>query len=583
MGVLLHAHYRLMGSGGQKVVMPAPVDKDTPNAPWWWDHLANQAADFRRAGFTAVLLPPVSKTASGAAPDADGYGLFDNYDIGSKNQFFSIPTRFGDHERLRRMIAVMHACGMQVYGDVVLHQYYGGDSGSYTYLGADGKTRNGRFPKHPSCFVGPPPRVPVDPVANPEGNFAFGDMASYINSTPKGYMLSGAIDAADWLTRTLGFDGYRVDDTKGMAVEAVRQFLESKAMAGRFAVGEYFDGDPSALHWWVENSGMGGRSAVFDFTLHWAIQAMCNNNSRWWMGGLQGAGYIGVDPTKAVTFVDNPDTDLSYGENVIWNKMLGYALILTAEGYPSVYYKDYSTDPGCYGLKPLIDNLIWIHENLAFGTTWTRWANDPQVYVFERQGYPGLLVALNNDQSNSYQRTVQTNFGPNNQLHEYTGKHPDIWTNGQGEATFTVPRNINGHSYLCFSRTGYAQPFSLGRMTTTQTFFGAVDLDNGPAMNGSVARPSRIWCQQGTAIEVELKPDTAGFSAASKIVLEIADDKGVVLKTAQYTASSNDARVSVDANKSGWFALRLTGDALPPTGAAYELAVNYTGTQELAL
>jgi len=583
MGVLLHAHYRLMGPGGQKVVMPAPVDKDTPNAPWWWDHLANQAADFRRAGFTAVLLPPVSKTASEAAPDADGYGLFDNYDIGSKNQFFSIPTRFGDHERLRRMIAVMHACGMQVYGDVVLHQYYGGGNATYTYLGADGKTRNGRFPKHPSCFVGAPPRVPVDPVANPEGNFAFGDMASYINSTPKGYMLSGAIDAADWLTRTLDFDGYRVDDTKGMAVEAVRQFLESKAMAGRFAVGEYFDGDPSALQWWAENSGMGGRSAVFDFTLHWAIQAMCNNNSRWWMGGLQGAGYIGVDPTKAVTFVDNPDTDLSYGENVIWNKMLGYALILTAEGYPSVYYKDYSTDPGCYGLKPLIDNLIWIHENLAFGTTWTRWGNDPQVYVFERQGYPGLLVALNNDQSNSYQRTVQTSFGPNTQLHEYTGKHPDIWTNAQGEATFTVPRNINGQSYLCFSRTGYAQPFSLGQMTTTQTFFGAVDLDNGPAMNGSVARPNRIWCQQGTAIEVELKPDTAGFSAASKIVLEIADDKGVVLKTAQYTASSNDARVSVDPNKSGWFALRLTGDGLPPNGAAYELTVRYTGTQELAL
>ena len=44
-----------------------------------------------------------------------------------------------------------------------------------------------------------------------------------------------------------------------------------------------------------------------------------------------------------------------------------------------------------------------------------------------------------------------------------------------------------------------------------------------------------------------------------------------------------DARVSVDANKSGWFTLRLTGDGLPLTGAAYELTVRYTGTQELAL
>ncbi|MBV9769633.1 MAG: hypothetical protein JOZ32_08685 [Bryobacterales bacterium] len=580
MGVILHAHYRLMGPGGQKIVMPAPVDKNTPNAPWWWDHLANQAANFRRSGFTAVLLPPVCKTASGAAPDADGYGLYDNYDIGSKNQFFNIPTRFGDHERLRRTIAIIHACGMQVYGDVVLHQYYGGDNGTYKYLGADGKTLNGRFPKHPSCFVGAPPRVPVDPVANPEGNFAFGDMVSYIHSIPKNYTLQGAIEAGDWLTRTLGLDGYRVDDTKGLAVEAVREFLESKSMANKFAAGEYFDGNPSALHWWVENSGMGARCNAFDFALHGTIQSMCDNNSSWFMGQLAGAGYIAIDPTKAVTFVDNPDTDLSYGENVIWNKMLGYALILTAEGYPSVYYKDYSTDAGCYGLKPLIDNLIWIHENLAFGTTLTRWGNDPQVYVFERQGSPGLLVALNNDQYASYPRTVQTSFGPNTQLHEYTGKHPDIWTNGLGEATFTIPRNVNGQSYLCFSRPDYGQPFSLNQIPTVQTFFGAADLDTGPAQNGSSAKANRIWCQKGTHIEADLKPDTSGWRAGAKIILEIAGNQGTVLKSAEYTAESKDMRLSIQAEQSGWFQLLVRGNGLPSGGAAYELTVSYTGTQD---
>jgi len=582
-GVVLHAHYRRMGPDGQKIVMPAPVDTDTPNAPWWWDHLASQAADFRRAGLAAVLLPPVSKSASGAAPDADGYGLYDNYDIGSKSQVFNVPTRFGDQARLRRMIAIMHACGLDVYADVVLHQYYGGNNGTYKYLGADGKTVNGRFPKHPSCFVGSPPRVPVDPVANPVGNFAFGDMVSYIHSTPKGYMLNGAIDAADWLTRTLDVEGYRIDDTKGMAVEVVRQFLDSKSMAGRFAVGEYFDGNPSALHWWVWDSGMGGRCATFDFTLHWTIQAMCNNSSRWWMGGLQNAGYIATDPLNAVTFVENADTDLSFGENVMWNKILGYALILTAEGYPAVYYKDYSTDPGCYGLKPLIDNLIWIHENLAFGPTWTRWGGDSQVYVFERQGYPGLLVVLNNDQWNSYQRTVQTSFGANVQLHEYTGKHQDIWTDGLGRATFTVPRNINGLSYLCFSRTGYGQAFSLNQRTTTQTFFGAADLDTGPAENDHAPEAGRIWCQRGTPIEAELKPDTTGWGTGSKIIVDILDGQGKVLTSAQYTEHSKHARMRMIADHSGWIVLRVTGHGLPVAGAAYALTVTYTGTQEFAL
>jgi alpha-amylase len=578
MGVLLQAHYRLLGPKGEKIVMPAPIDKGTPHAPWWFDHLAGQAPDFRKAGFSAVLLPPVCKTASGAAPDADGYGLYDNYDIGSKNQVFNIPTRFGDRERLQRCIAIMHASGLDVYADVVLHQYDGGSNGTYTYLGAHGKARSGRFPKHPSCFVGSPPRVPVDPVADPQGNFGFGDMVSYLHSTPKGYMLNGAIAAADWLTRSLDVQGYRIDDTKGLAVEVVRQVLDSKSMTNRFAVGEYFDGNPANLHWWVWESGMWGRCNAFDFPLHWTIQAMCNNSSRWWMGGLQGAGYVATDPMNAVTFVDNPDTDLSFGENVIWNKMLGYVLILTAEGYPCVYYKDYSTDGGCYGLKPHIDNLIWIHENLAFGSTLTRWGGDPQVYVFERQGYPGLLVALNNDQWNSYQRTVQTSFGPNVQLHEYTGKYGDIWTDEQGRATFAIPRNENGQSYLCFSRVGYGRPFSLKQRTTTQTFFGAGDLDIGPVGNSTVTA-GRIWCQQNTTIHGIL---TGSWSPGTTVVVDVVDEDGKVSASVQSGGGGHSTPFETKATKSGWFKLQLTGRGLPQQGENYELTVTYTGTQGLA-
>jgi alpha-amylase len=580
-GVLLHANYRRWGANGQKIVVPAPIDKDTPHAPWWWDHLAGQAADFKRCGFSAVLLPPVCKSASGAAPDADGYGLYDNYDIGSKNQVYNRPTRYGDDERLRRMVGVMHACGLDVYADVVMHQYDGGNNGTYRYLGSDGKTPNGRFPKHPSCFVGAPPMVPVDPVANPEGNFGFGDMVSYLHSIPANYMLDGAIDAADWLTRTLDVEGYRIDDVKGMAIVPVREVLNAKSMAGRFAVGEYFDGNASALRWWVWDSGMAARCSVFDFTLHWTIQAMCNNSSRWFMGQLQGAGYIAVDPMKAVTFVDNPDTDLSDGENVIWNKLLGYALILTAEGYPSVYYKDYSPDPGCYGLKPAIDNLIWIHENLAFGATLTRWGNDAQVYIFERQGYPGLLVALNNDQSNSHTRTVQTSFGANVQLHDYSGHHVDVWTNASGSVTVTVPPNDNGKSYLCFSRVGYAQGFALNRRTTTQTFFGAADLDTGPAKNAKTVQIGRIWCQADTRLNASFTANTTGWRAPAQTVFEIIDPAAHTLATQTQRVRQKSDPIETIVQETGWHTLRVTGKGMPAAGAAYEAIVTYTATQEL--
>jgi len=83
--------------------------------------------------------------------------------------------------------------------------------------------------------------------------------------------------------------------------------MTSRSMARGFCVSEYFDGNPQNLAWWARQSGMGGRSAVFDFTLHFALQAMCDDGG-FDMRSLDGAGYAAFDPFNAVTFVDNPDT-----------------------------------------------------------------------------------------------------------------------------------------------------------------------------------------------------------------------------------------------------------------------------------
>ena len=69
----------------------------------------------------------------------------------------------------------------------------------------------------------------------------------------------------------------------------------------------------------------------------------------------------------------------------MFNKVLGYAYILTSEGYPCVYYRDYDMGPDGYKLKPQIDNLIWIHEKLAAGPTQQRW-KDFNVFAYERLG-----------------------------------------------------------------------------------------------------------------------------------------------------------------------------------------------------
>lgn len=133
MGVLLQAAYR-QGHGNS---VPSPADGNHIT-PWWWDHLADQAHALRLSGFTAVLLPPVLKTSAGSFPGADGYGPFDDYNLGSKDQFFAVPTRFGNREQLQRCVAVMRANGLDVYVDVVPHQRNGGNNFEYRYQAAGG-------------------------------------------------------------------------------------------------------------------------------------------------------------------------------------------------------------------------------------------------------------------------------------------------------------------------------------------------------------------------------------------------------------------------------------------------------------
>src|SRR6201997_3926771 len=160
MGVLLQGFYKLAPNNA----LPSPGDGNA-NVPWWWDHLAAQAKALSLAGFSAVWLPPLLKSASGATKGADGYGPFDDYDIGSKKQKGSIPTRFGTREDLQRCAAILRANGLDIYLDMVEHHRAGDGAHApeafvFRYLGANGTPATGRFPEDPDNFL---PQVPRDP------------------------------------------------------------------------------------------------------------------------------------------------------------------------------------------------------------------------------------------------------------------------------------------------------------------------------------------------------------------------------------------------------------------------------------
>src|SRR5262249_33916614 len=68
----------------------------------------------------AVWVPPSVKNGG---QNSDGYSPFDPYDLGDKYQKGSVKTRAGDKNEYLRMVAVMHANGIEVIQDVVLNHY----------------------------------------------------------------------------------------------------------------------------------------------------------------------------------------------------------------------------------------------------------------------------------------------------------------------------------------------------------------------------------------------------------------------------------------------------------------------------
>ena len=415
-----------------------------------------------------------------------------------------------------------------------------------------------------------------------QGSIGLAPDRIFQNCRPPGYTIADALDYGDWLFRTTDADGMRFDDTKGTWAPFVSEFMRSRTMARKFAYSEYFDGNPDALNWWATTPPMLSRSLVADFTLHWALQAACDGLNA---GALEGAGYAARNPFLSCTFVDNPDTDTSFGEAIVSSKLLAYAFILTTEGYPFVYAKDYfpsSVWPAAYGLKPWIDNLVWIHETLASGGTATQFLDD-KVIVLNRTGGPGLLTALNFDTFNVRPITCPTSFGPNVQLHDYTGHHGDIWTDGGGRATFTIPSNAfqNGQSYLCFSRANNTQTIPVHKRSTTQTFFGAADLDIPPARDGQLD-VGRIWSAVGSAIDADLtfNPEQASWPAQARVTFDVLGPNGAAVASQTWSRPSAGS-LHLRAQASGWHTLRLSSASLPPGGSPFELTATYTGTQDI--
>lgn len=382
-----------IGSG----VMMQAFYWDVPAGGTWWEHLDTKVADWSNVGIDAVWLPPATKAQNGAY--SMGYDPFDYYDFGEYDQMGSIETRFGSRTELVSLINNAHANGLSVIADIVLNHNSGGDSEVNPVNGqsnwTDFNPLSGKFYRSYNDFH------PNWNYTNDTGVFGGFPDLSHSQAYVQDWLWKSEESVAKYYMNEIGFDGWRFDYVKGFEPWVVREWNNA---VGGFSVGEYWDGNVGTLDWWSGEA----QASAFDFACYYRMRDAFEGNN---LNRLNDDMLWKRDASRAVTFVANHDTD-----EIFNGKLLAYAYILTHEGYPTIFYSDYEE----WLDKERLNNLIWIHNNLAGGSTNILHVDNDE-YIAKRNGYnnAGLIVYINN--SDFWQeRWVETNWS-NTTIKDYTG------------------------------------------------------------------------------------------------------------------------------------------------------------------
>jgi alpha-amylase len=357
----------------QKVVLQAFWwDYKNDNYPnGWANYLADLAPRLKEMGIDAVWIPPSIKNGN----QGNGYSPFDHYDLGDKYQKGFLATRLGTKDELLRVVAILHANGIEVIQDVVLNHVDNagsadGSGGQDPEAWEDNTTskyknfryvsyrspavdetagnylaRSGRFFKNWQNFHPNPADESTSgdwnavywgpDVCYVSGAYGKSSNATYNPAQSSDYMRNNMRNWLVWYKKQVGFDGVRLDAVKHFPDWATEDFLYTlqhnagwaSGSGKMLAVGEYVGGK-SQLDQWCNN--VNNRAGTFDFSLRDGLYGVVSNGGNFDIGTLPGyqqnnrVFYIdGSYVHRTVPFVNNHDTfrpQLSSTGNYIgWN------------------------------------------------------------------------------------------------------------------------------------------------------------------------------------------------------------------------------------------------------------------------
>ena len=424
--------------------------------PALWTVLKKDADKLKKAGVTSLWLPPAYKGAEGI--NDSGYGVYDLYDLGEFNQKGTIRTKYGTKKEYIEAVKALQKNDINVYADVVLNHKMGADgmeevsaeefneSNRYQMIG-EGKTIGawtrfdfpGRKDKYSDFkwnwnhfdgidwdgntltmaiykFTGKQWNNEVD-LEKANYDYLMGADIDFNNKDVFDELVRWAV----WYIDTTGVDGFRLDAVKHIPASFYRDFLHSvREQTGKelFAVGEYWNGDVRVLTEYLDM--IKSEASLFDVPLHYNLYHCSKAGGSYDLRTILDGTLMKASPVKAVTFVDNHDTQPgqmldSFVED--WFKPMAYAIILLREeGYPCVFYGDYKGIPHdkIKSKKQILDKLMKLRVTKAYGVQHD-YLDDPDCIGWTREGDAdhkdsGLAVILSDGKGGTKRMYIGKQF-----------------------------------------------------------------------------------------------------------------------------------------------------------------------------
>ena len=356
-----------------------------------WTNLQSQADEL--AEFFKLVWIPQSASCNGTSMGYDAVYWFSNYN-----------SSFGTKTELQSMINTFKSKGIGTIADVVInHRKSINDWVTFpseTYKGVTYKLLSTDICRDDDGGA-------TLNWANQNGkslsanNDTGEDWGGLRDLDHKSTNVQNAVKAyIQMLLNDLGYAGFRYDMTKGYAASYTGMY--NSFANPTYSVGEYWDGNLSAVKAWIDGTKVNGvvQSAAFDFPFRYTVRDAVNNNN--W-SNLSGSGKgLNLDANYrrySVTFVENHDTqyrDASNPQDPI-NQYIAAAnaYMLSLPGTPCVFLKHWIS------YKESIKQMIYARQLAGItntSTTAQQASSSANNYYAQRTtGTRGtLLVAMGN-------------------------------------------------------------------------------------------------------------------------------------------------------------------------------------------